>query len=172
MTHDEMAARLEISEVLARYCRGVDRMDVDLLKSVYHEDSTDDHTIFKGSGWDFAEFIVKTCRQLGGVSHHNITNSLIELRSSDLAHADTYYVTHHAFADPDTGQKMLLLALGRYLDRLERRAGVWRIKSRLVTIDLSSYTPAPPPYAAAAAFPAIGGPGVDPMYVLFPSYRR
>jgi hypothetical protein len=171
MMHDEIAARLEIAEVLARYCRGVDRMDVNLLRSVYHEDSTDDHTTFKGSGWEFAAYIVETCRQLGGVSQHNITNSRVELHGGDVAHADTYYVTHHAFGDPETGENMLLVALGRYLDRLEKRAGAWKIKNRLVTIDWSSYTPAPPAWPGAKAFPVIGGPGVDPMYALFPSKR-
>ena len=54
----ELIDRKEIYEVLVRYCQGVDRGDVELLKSVYHEDAQDDHGMFKGKGVDFAEWIV------------------------------------------------------------------------------------------------------------------
>ena len=32
----------EIYEVLTRYCQGVDRCDVELIKSVYHEDAQEE----------------------------------------------------------------------------------------------------------------------------------
>ena len=54
----ELIDRQEIYDVLTRYCQGVDRCDVDLIKSVYHEDAQDDHGMFKGRGLDFAEWIV------------------------------------------------------------------------------------------------------------------
>ena len=36
-------AKLEIREALARYARGIDRQDVELAKSAYHPDATDEH---------------------------------------------------------------------------------------------------------------------------------
>jgi len=39
---EALSAHLEIRQALANYCRGVDRKDVALLKSVYHDDATDD----------------------------------------------------------------------------------------------------------------------------------
>ena len=36
-------AKLEIQEALARYARGIDRQDVELAKSAYHPDATDEH---------------------------------------------------------------------------------------------------------------------------------
>src|SRR5262245_17777267 len=39
-----------IQEVLARYCRGVDRADLELLRSVYHPDAIDNHGTFNGNG--------------------------------------------------------------------------------------------------------------------------
>ena len=50
----ELIDRQEIYDVLIRYCQGVDRCDVNLIKSVYHEDAQDGHGMFKGRGLDFA----------------------------------------------------------------------------------------------------------------------
>ena len=171
MNQEEVAAHVEISKVLATYCRGVDRCDADLLKSVYHPDGTDDHTDFKGLGWDFAEYITKLCRDMNGVSQHNATNSYIELDGSHFANVDSYYIVHHAFPDPETGEKMVLLALGRYLDRFEKRHGAWKILNRLVTIDWSRYAAAGEPWPGASNFPAIGFKPEDPFYRLFASHR-
>lgn len=55
VTNDEIEAevreqrdRSEIWQVLMNYCRGVDRLDRELLLSCYHPDATDDHGIFMG----------------------------------------------------------------------------------------------------------------------------
>jgi hypothetical protein len=58
MTDDEVKSRLQIQEVIYTYCRGVDRGDVALIASAYHEDAYDDHGTFKGLGKDFAPHIV------------------------------------------------------------------------------------------------------------------
>ena len=38
----------EITELLARYCRAIDRLDEELLRSVYRPDGYDDHMNFAG----------------------------------------------------------------------------------------------------------------------------
>ena len=48
----------EIEKVLARYCRAIDRTDMELLKSVYHPDGIDNHGVFTGNAMEFAEFII------------------------------------------------------------------------------------------------------------------
>ena len=48
MTLEELVAKQEISELLHRYCRGIDRFDRDLVRSCYHDDADDDHGIFRG----------------------------------------------------------------------------------------------------------------------------
>jgi hypothetical protein len=40
---DQLADRKAIRHCLLRYARGVDRIDEDLLRSVYWEDATDEH---------------------------------------------------------------------------------------------------------------------------------
>ncbi|WP_221890845.1 nuclear transport factor 2 family protein [Microbispora sp. KK1-11] len=37
----EWSDQQEIHEVVLRYCRGVDRLDMDLVRSAYHPDAID-----------------------------------------------------------------------------------------------------------------------------------
>jgi SnoaL-like domain len=166
LTIEEISAHIEIRQVPATYSRGVDRWDAEMLKSVYHPDAIDTHTVFNGTGWEFADFIVATCREMGGVSQHHLTNIYIELHG-DFANVETYYIAYHQGTNKATGEQTLLNTGGRYLDRFERRAGVWKVADRLVTIDWSRKHVLGEPWPGAAAFPAVGPKGADPMYALF-----
>jgi hypothetical protein len=166
LSMQEISDHIEIRQVLATYSRGVDRWDLEILKSVYHPDATDNHAVFNGSGWDFAEFINATCRQMKGPSQHHLTNIYIELHG-DSANVETYYIAYHSALNEDGSEDTLLHVGGRYLDRFERRDGVWKIAKRLVTIDWSRRTLLGEAWEGAAAFPAIGPKGTDPMYALF-----
>ena len=46
ITPQQLADREAIRDVAIRYCRGVDRLDVDVLKSAYWPDATDHHGDF------------------------------------------------------------------------------------------------------------------------------
>ena len=50
--------RQEIYDCLVRYCRGVDRLDSELILSAYHPDAIDDHGMFVGSPQEFANFFI------------------------------------------------------------------------------------------------------------------
>ena len=78
---DELISRHEIYEVLTRYCRGVDRCDVELIRSVYHEDAMDDHGMFKGLGVQFAQWIVDWEKANIKLSQHFIGNFTCELQT-------------------------------------------------------------------------------------------
>ena len=73
----EMLDRDAIRCVLQRYCRAVDRRDVDLLRSVYHEDAVHEHGRYQMNGWRFAELIVESVGQFQLTTHH-LTNQLVE----------------------------------------------------------------------------------------------
>ena len=64
-TLERLASKDAIHDVLMRYCRGIDRLDVELLKSCYHEDSWDDHGHYKGGGHAFAQFIAESLAEIG-----------------------------------------------------------------------------------------------------------
>ncbi len=55
----ELIDRKRVYDVLTRYCRALDRCDVDLMRSVYWDDARDDHGVFNGGAQEFAEFIIR-----------------------------------------------------------------------------------------------------------------
>lgn len=123
--------RQAIYEVLTRYCRGVDRCDVELLRSVYHDDATDDHGMFKGLGHDFAPWIVDWERQNLRMGQHLIGNFRCDL-AGDVAHTETYCIS---FSEDKEGRNATVY--NRYIDRFERRDGEWKIADRVVVIDMT-----------------------------------
>jgi SnoaL-like domain len=164
MTIEEISARLEIRQCLARYCRGVDRRDSAMLKSVYHADGTDDHSIFVGRGHDFADFLIDLLNKEKNPSTHQVTISMICVHGPDHADVESYYIAHQAMSDAQTGAPLLLNTGGRYLDKFERRNGAWKIAKRICTIDWSRRHLPGEPWEGAAQFPKVGGFGEDPSY--------
>jgi hypothetical protein len=129
----ELTSRIQIQEVLYRYARGVDRADLDLLRSVYHPDGTDEHGSFVGLGYDLAEGIVDRSTKVEGLGQHHITNHLIQFDDEDNARAESYFLAFHPHTD--SGAEELGIAAGRYIDRFQRRNGEWRILARKVVMD-------------------------------------
>ena len=126
---------------LMRYGRGIDRTDVELLRSCYHADSWDDHGHFKGTGHDFAEFIVGSIVERAHHTTHAVANVAIEIDdlNAGIAHAESYGMS---FLRRSTDSNEWLDAFfGRYVDRFERREGEWRIARRVVVHDWSISCP-------------------------------
>lgn len=120
------AAREAIREAAFRYARGVDRLDVELMKSAYWPDATDDHGRFVGNGWEFAERVVGTHDRWLTTMHGNLQHA-IEFDDDTHARGEIYNVTY--LVPRDGGPWSVWL--GRYLDRYERRDGEWRISHRI-----------------------------------------
>ena len=123
--------RQAIYECMMRYCRGVDRFDRPLALSAYHPGALDDHGHFIG----LAEQLVDRAFQIHGSLHrrtqHHITNHYCEL-DGDSAHAESYYIVRTLNVQPPFHSWYS----GRYLDRLEKRAGHWGIVARVCTVDI------------------------------------
>lgn len=165
-----LTAYMEIRQTLARYCRGVDRRDAALLKTAYHPDATDDHGNFKGSGHDFADWIVNLLPELGfGYTTHQITNVLVKLADDvQSAAVETYYASFHPGKN-DAGEQTMFIAGGRYLDRFECREGNWKIAQRLCTVDWARSEAAVPDWPGITDFTPIGFMNTDPSYAIFHS---
>jgi hypothetical protein len=164
MQLDELAAHLEIQQVLYRYCRGVDRGDLELLRSVYHPDAIDRHGAFEGSGYDFAAGLVPRMDQAPCVGQHHITNALIDLRGETAA-VESYFIAYHPLPQEDGGGHAMVC--GRYLDRFERRHRAWLIAEREVVIDLSQRLEPGSAWSGAHAFPRGARREADPSAELF-----
>jgi len=128
---DQLASRAEITEVVLRYVRAVDRLDEEMLRSCFHGDARHRHGSFDGASSDFCGFAMTVCRQVEA-THHQLGPVSIEL-AGDVAHVETYFTSHHRFgAVPPPGRRPHedRFMGGRYVDRFERRDGVWKIAER------------------------------------------
>jgi hypothetical protein len=126
----------EIRDVLMRYCRGIDRLDAELVASVYHDDAYDDHGTFKGRGKDFAVHVMNGLSRFERTMHF-LGNSLIEL-DGEAAKSETYFVAYHRLRRDD-GSAEDFVAGGRYVDRFERRNGPWLIAKRVVVMEWTRF---------------------------------
>lgn len=129
----------EIKQVCLRYCRGIDRLDLDLVRSCYHPDALDHHNGFSGPVDDFLTWADGYLRKLDGTMHV-INNHLATVRG-DLAAAETYVQSHH-WGQPYDDPQLNWNGLTRYIDRFERRDGVWRIAERFTVRSTTTIVPA------------------------------
>jgi ketosteroid isomerase-like protein len=132
---EELLAEAEIRKAMARYCRGVDRRDEELVRSVYHEDSIDEHGwVFPMNGWEIADD-VSMRNEWGDVFksiHHFLGSHYIEV-DGDTARSEVYFIANHRFEGDGSDWDMVFA--GRYLDRWERRGGSFKIAHRLCIYD-------------------------------------
>src|SRR4051812_9213321 len=147
-----------ITETLLRYCRGIDRLHVELIRSAYHPDSTDDHGLFKGNGHDFASWAMTVLPNLE-ISQHKISNIQIEL-SGDFARVETYFLAVHV----PKGGNVEEFVYGRYVDRFELRDGGWKIADRKVVLDFSTVHPRGQAYPYKDKFLQFARDRTDPVY--------
>jgi ketosteroid isomerase-like protein len=121
-----------IREAMARYCRGIDRLDVDLIRSAYYEDAFDDHGPFQGVREEFIDWVVPFMRREYTSTSHHLTTQSIEV-DGDVAWVETYAIV---VQQKQVGaQDKQLVANSRYADRFEKRDGDWRIAHRVVILD-------------------------------------
>lgn len=118
-----------IREVSLRYTRGIDRHDDELLLSAYHPDAQDDHGAFIGSGADFVDYANRVHAE-NWVSHqHYVTNQTIDL-DGETAHCESYFLA--VLKRPDG---ICDVVGGRYIDRIDRRDGVWAVADRICMVE-------------------------------------
>ena len=155
----EVLDRQKVYDVLTRYCRALDRCDVELMKSVYWQDGFDDHGVFAGNAQAFAEFIIREIQEWFEVTMHAIANVHMELDGT-TAHTEAYLLAYHRvkadrrkiedvfgasylrqFVGAGEPAPQDFFFGGRYVDRLEKRDGVWRIAKRTVIMDWNRNEP-------------------------------
>ncbi|MEO8296862.1 MAG: nuclear transport factor 2 family protein [Burkholderiales bacterium] len=143
-----IADRLAIQDTMYRWCRAVDRLDLDGMRAVFHPDAIDNHGAYNGGVDGLIDWIRNRHRDIP-FSMHAISNILIEFAGPDTALVETYIRTtqrypaeaRQALAQLSGGQggaegsAMDLFTCSRYIDRFERRNGEWRILRRAVVAD-------------------------------------
>ena len=131
----ELTDREAIRDCILRYARGLDRHDLEIYKSAYHPDAIDHHGPFLGRRDEFCEWGIDLLASEWDTHSHFQTNIRIEI-DGDTAHAETYCLFCQRRRD---GERNLEFGGARYIDRLERRNGEWRIAARRTVIDWTAY---------------------------------
>ena len=125
--------RQDIFDCVHLYSRGLDRHDVEILaKKVYHKDGLDEHGRAKFN--DIVKFAegMNTLHDAHYEAHqHHITNHNCDL-DGDVAHCESYVIVTLLSKEPP--QKVWLSG-GRYIDRIERRDGCWKIALRTSVLE-------------------------------------
>jgi len=148
------------AQVMMTYCRAIDHCDEALLRSLFHADAYHRHG-FEGPSSDpsrpsqlgkpgdfvaFALGVLATHTH----THHQLGNIFIEVEADGVrAYTEAYFTAYHrmrAKGDPQAAAnaydtQMDFWVGGRYMDRMEKRAGVWKIAYRVGMTDWTRIEP-------------------------------
>ncbi len=142
-----LADRMEIQDLMYRWCRAIDRLDFLAMRELFHSDAIDRHGMYEGDIDGLIEWIRERHKPIT-FSMHQVSNMFIEFATPDLALAETYIWSVQRYA-ADAGASLTSISGGqpvregfgadvmggsRYVDRFERRDGRWRIALRTVVM--------------------------------------
>lgn len=158
----------EIYELSCRYMRGLDRHDPDLMLEQFWEDGWCEYGFYNSAPGEFIAFCMEALQ--GHVANqHLIGNVLIDIDKED-AFGEVYFQAYHKIADAEGFQDMIIA--GRYLDRYERREGVWKMAYRSEIVDWSRTEPSCDTYFAMAPDCFRGARRDDRVFRRDDRYRR
>lgn len=159
---EQLLARQDILDCLNRFSRGMDRFDRELFLSAFHADAVIAAGPFVGDPVALYDWASKLHDHGQSATHHNLLNHTCDL-DGDVAHTETYYLFVGRNQDETNW-----IAGGRYIDRLERREGGWKIALRTNAIEWSGMVPTLPiPFADVPGIHLNGAPSRssgDPSY--------
>ncbi len=136
---DHALDKLAIMELPGLYMRGLDRLDRDLLRAQFWDDAYLDYGIYTGGADGFADFCMDALSS-HLANHHIIGQNNVEILG-DEAFGEVYFYAFHRVVD-DSGEARDVMINGRYLDRYEKRDGIWKFAYRSEVVDWSRDDPA------------------------------
>lgn len=155
-----------ITRIAHQYSRAADRCDQAALAGVYHPDGIDDHgSHFSGLGSDFAAWAASQREMFVAGVHHVTTVRVDVVGNTAAAESATFGLVR-------LRSGRVSWSSGRYLDRLERRDGVWKLAYRRFVRDIPLPMPVhaqPEPDRVPAS--ATSRSPADPSYALFAAAR-
>lgn len=128
----EMQDRQAIFDCIKRSARGNDRFDTELVASSFHDDAIHDNGRQRVEAKGCGEHANAAHGMLFDANLHNVTMHICEI-DGDVAHTESYSLGLFLDKGGETGRALA----GRYIDRLERRDGEWRIAVRRTTVEVA-----------------------------------
>jgi hypothetical protein len=128
---ESLLEREDVRDCIVRLARGEDRRDAELISACYWRDSTTDYGVFVGTFDQYLAWVVPGSPAIP-VTQHQLGQSLIQLDGT-VARAETHVTSYHRI-NTGTEERDTVIG-GRYLDRLEKRGGEWRIAQRTMLYD-------------------------------------
>jgi len=130
----DMATRQTLRDLVATLARATDRADPGLMLSAMHPDAAMDSGL-DGVGADYARALTEMIRAHLTRCFHSIGTQYFEI-DGDRAAGESYVIAYSRTVGEETQTG------GRYLDRFERRDGVWKLASRRFVQDWAMTRPA------------------------------
>jgi hypothetical protein len=128
---DKVSDRLELSDLLDTYARGIDTKDWDVVASVFTPDASLDYTAFggpKGSPADVIGWVSASVSAFPMTQHH-ITNRTFEIDGDAATSAAELFAPMGMAAGE--GKMSMLFTGGVYNDTYRRTPDGWKISSRV-----------------------------------------
>lgn len=135
---DSLIAKQDITDVIYRYARAVDRADGEMLHSCYWDEAIEEHgSSYSGPARDYIDGAMKRLAKTGTMMHL-VGNIHVEF-DGDTAWVETYLLTFARFEKD--GEPWDTLTGGRIVDKFERRSDEWRILHRKMAFDWNRDAP-------------------------------
>lgn len=127
----EMLDKFALQQLAWTYCHAIDRGDLKLVRSLYHDDAIDDHgPMFSGSPDEYVAWLPSMLANWEITSH--VISNMLFLIDGNQAEGELVVLAYHRTPAPGSRE---LIARGRYLDRYEKRDGIWRFLRRSLVLD-------------------------------------
>lgn len=127
-----------ITEVLFRYARACDRGDLDLMRACFHPGAVRDEGHARQPMAEYIDTWAALIVHPARVVTHTLGNVLVDVQG-DVAQAEAHVLNFTRLKKD--GEKFDTITMSRFVDRLERRDGVWRIALHRVTYDWNHEMP-------------------------------
>ncbi|WP_207770953.1 nuclear transport factor 2 family protein [Kumtagia ephedrae] len=167
---EKLLIKERLHELEMAYCRGIDRRDPELIRSIFFADAIEDHgDAWQGTGYEWVDYIFSGYLAQFEVTAHYVLNEWYKVEG-DKAEGETHRISYHRRPNGEE-----VTAGSRTFNRYECRDGVWRIAYRGVTRDWLRESRAAPPDPSQPRHmilrPSLPGPD-DVSYRELPMFGR
>lgn len=129
----ELLLKQHFHELEMAYCRGLDRRDEELLRSVFFADAVVEHgQMFTGTSGNFAAWAIHDFLPRYVLTTHYVLNEWYRVCERG-AEGEVHRISYHQ--ERKQNVDIVTVAAGRAFNRYECRDGVWKICFRTVVRD-------------------------------------